>query len=101
MLSVGPSRHDFCKLKSLIHKIRKKKSINIGDISSIYRYFTDISDTKCRFVKNLKKKPKKKKKPILADISAIYRLVSASLIFFLFFFLIFDLTAVVLGHVEG
>ena len=93
--SVGLFRHDFYKLKLFIQKI-EKISINIGDISPIYRYFTDISDTKYRFVKKLKKKPKKKN-----DTSRYIADISTSVGQFNFFFLIFDPMAMVLGHMKG
>ena len=88
---VGLSRHDFYKLKSFIRKIGKK-SVNIGDISIFFRYIRH----KIQMCKKIKNKIKKiDTGRYIADISTSV----GQCIFF--FFLIFDMTAVVLGHVEG
>ena len=45
----------FLQIKIIYSKNRKKKSVNIGDISPIYRFFTDISDTKMQAYEKIKK----------------------------------------------
>ena len=59
ILGVGLSRYDFCKRKSFVGKIGKNRPI-----SAIYRYMTDISDTKLVInaaCEKMQKKCKKKK----------------------------------------